>query len=368
MARSPEGPQEDINYSEPPAGNRADALEVEAAYTADIWHNAGGTADGWRYLDNLDLRLNADFDRAFGWSGTTGSFSLLYNNGGSLSELTGDSQAVSNIETGVEALRVFEAWIEKELDEDTSLLVGLYDLNSEFDALSDTDLFLGSAHGIGTDIAQSGENGPSIFPVSSLAARIDHRVSDRLTFRAAVLDATPGDPDRPARTAITLEEGILAVGEADVSVGKGRLLIGVWGYGRDQARLDGNGVATSSGAYARGELCLDQSTSCRTSVFGRLGIASKRTNPFAAFASSGLVHRPREHILLGLAVAHAKTSADALAAQEVYSSETAVEATIAFQVSDWLTLQPNVQYIIDPALVASGRDAVALGLRVSISP
>jgi len=366
-ARSLELPEEDITHSRPHAGDEAGAVALETSYTADLWRNEGGAADGWRYMDNLELRLNTDFERAFGWSGAKASISLLYNNGRSLSELSGDAQVVSNIETGVEALRVFEAFIEKDLGGDTSLLVGLYDLNSEFDALSNTDLFLGSAHGIGTDISQSGQNGPSIFPVTSLAVRVDHVVSDHLTLRAAVLDAVPGNPARPARTAISLDDGVLAVGEADISSGPVRVLLGAWAYDRGQPRLDGSGVATSYGAYLRGEWCLDGQASCRTSVFGRLGFADKRTNVFHAFASSGLVHHANDDIALGLAVAHAKAADNALAAQDIYGSETAIEATAAFQLSDWLTVQPNVQYVIDPAFVASGRDAVAIGLRLSIS-
>lgn len=49
--------------------------------------------------------------------------------------------------------------------------IGLYDLNSEFDALDDAGLFINSAFGVGTDIGLTGVNGPSIFPVTSLAVR-----------------------------------------------------------------------------------------------------------------------------------------------------------------------------------------------------
>src|SRR3546814_3118125 len=55
-----------------------------------------------------------------------------YNNGRSISDLAGDVQAVSNIETGVRALRLYEAWIDQKIGDAASIKLGLYDLNSEF--------------------------------------------------------------------------------------------------------------------------------------------------------------------------------------------------------------------------------------------
>lgn len=76
---------------------------------------------------------------------------------------------ISNIETGVRATRLYEAWLETGLGERGSLRAGLYDLTSEFDVLETANLFIHSAHGIGSDIGLSGLNGPSIFPVTSRA-------------------------------------------------------------------------------------------------------------------------------------------------------------------------------------------------------
>lgn len=196
-------------------GPSDNAYELSAAYTAEVWRNEGGVKDGWRYLDNLDVVLEADLERAVGWEGANGLVYLLYNNGASLSELTGDIHIVSNIETGVRATRLYEAWIEQQIGDTASIKVGLYDLNSEFDALETSALFIGSAHGIGQDIAQSGQNGPSIFPVTSLSARAQVQIDDGLVVRAAILDAVPGNPDRPSRTAIDLGDGVLAIAEAD---------------------------------------------------------------------------------------------------------------------------------------------------------
>src|SRR3546814_6306544 len=97
-------------------------------------NGAGGNRRGARHLDNLDLVYEADLDRLAGWTGAQLHVYGLYNNGRSISELAGDTQAVSNIEAGVRALRLSEAWIDQKIGDAASVRIGLSDLNSEFDA------------------------------------------------------------------------------------------------------------------------------------------------------------------------------------------------------------------------------------------
>src|SRR3546814_9796645 len=88
-------------------------LLLQITYTGEVMGNvAGGHRRGARYLDNLDLVFEADLDRLAGWTGAQLHVYGLYNNGRSISELAGDTQAASNIEAGVRALRLYEAWIE----------------------------------------------------------------------------------------------------------------------------------------------------------------------------------------------------------------------------------------------------------------
>ena len=76
---------------------------------------------------------------------------------------------------------------------------GLIDLNSEFDTKDTGSLFINSAHGIGTEFSQTGRNGPSIFPSTSLAVRADAALGNGLTVRVGFFDAVPNDPDDQAR-------------------------------------------------------------------------------------------------------------------------------------------------------------------------
>lgn len=347
------------------------ALAFEAAYTADLWRNEGGVGDGTRYLHNIDLVAQLDLGRTLGWEGATAQAYVLYNNASALSELTGDAQVVSNIEAGVEALRLYEFWIDAPLGDDASLLVGLYDLNSEFDALETSSLFIGSAHGIGTDISQAGENGPSIFPVTSLSARLQVEIADNVTVRTAVLDGVPGDPERPARTAVRLGkgDGALLIGELDVGDENSRLIAGAWGYTEPFDTHDLAGQRTSNGFYLRGEAQLAEFGTGALRGFARLGAASGEVNPFARFVSGGLTLETGADGTLGIAVAHAALSDEFRAATPgLDSGETVLEATYAHAVTDWLEIQPDIQWVINPSADPAVDDAVAFGLRVVVSP
>ena len=374
----------------PEAGQEPPALDVSVLYTADVWRNArGGLRKGWRYLDNLDVTLTIDAGRAFGWENATIFLYGLYNNGESLSDdLIGDAQVVSNIDAGVRAARLYEAWVEQRLMGDRlSLKAGLYDLNSEFDTTDSGGLFLNSSHGIGPDFSQSGENGPSIFPVTSLAFRVEYELGEKWLARAAVLDGVPGDPDRPRRTAIKLGggDGALLVGELNYLDDRTKLAAGAWRYTSRfedilATQLTGEPVERSGndGVYALAERKLsseagdpDQGLSGRL----RFGLADARFNPIRSYAGGGLVYTGpiagRDEDQLGIAVARIRFGeryrrAAALAGEALEAGETNIELTYRMALTPWLTLQPDLQYVLSPGGVRGRRDALAIGFRTEI--
>lgn len=206
------------------------AWTVTAVYTGESMSNVdGGIRRATRYMDNLDLTASY----ATQWFGEDAELFVygLYNNAATFSDnVVGDLQTVSNIDNA-QNFRLYEAWYAQHFAGGRgSLKIGLIDLNAEFDAIETGGLFLNSSHGIGPDFSQSGENGPSIFPVTSLAMRVDYALSERWRLRAGVFDAVPGDPDHPARNAISLNDGALWVAEADYTSASGtRAVLGAWG-------------------------------------------------------------------------------------------------------------------------------------------
>lgn len=348
---------------------------LQLTYTGEVMGNvSGGDRRGTRYLDNLDIVFEADMDKLVGWTGAQVHVYGLYNNGKSISDLAGDTQAVSNIEPGTQAVRLYEAWIDQKIGDRLSVKAGLYDLNSEFDALDAAGLFVSSPHGIGTDFAQSGENGPSIFPSTSLAARVQWAPIEGWAVRAAVLDGVPGDPDRPGRTAVKLGhgDGALLVGELEAPLGDGKLLLGRWQYTAHFDRNDGTGTGKgNAGSYVRGEFPLSASAGRKIDGFFRLGKAAGRFNMFDAFASGGLKFSGwvpgRDEDEFGIALAAAFTSDSHRAATGAGPSEFAIEATYRAPITDRFALQPSVHYVRNPSADPRIADALVLGLRAEFS-
>ncbi len=91
------------------------ALEFGATYTGEVFRNAsGGLRQDTVYLDNLDVTLDIDAEALWDIPDTRFFVYGLYNNGHTLSGGgSGDLQVISNIETGVEAARLYEAWAER---------------------------------------------------------------------------------------------------------------------------------------------------------------------------------------------------------------------------------------------------------------
>lgn len=357
-----------------------------ATYTGEVLSNRkGGLQQASAYLDNLDLTLAIDMERLWGWKDATLFFYGLYNNGEPFSEtIVGDLQIVSNIQTRVQALRLFEAWARFPLGDRSELLVGLFDLNSEFDVLEAAQLFTGSAHGIGTDISQAGVNGPSIFPITGFSVRLAHRLGERWTVRGAVVDGVPGDPENPDDTTIRLssDEGALLITELERSGDRSRVLAGAWGYSAKFAQdpLDLRPGAPrrrrgNAGVYLRGETdLLDGDPSL--AMFGRVGYARGDFNVFDFFMSAGLSGRSllpaRPDDEFGLGVAWAETSANvkdlaAAAARSVDSREVAIEFTYRTSFGEHFALQPSLHYIVNPGVDPTLDNAFVIGLRFEAS-
>jgi porin len=364
------------------------AIALDVVYTGDAWRNTrGGLARGGTYLDNLDVMLALDGERLWGAPGLHVFVYGLYNNANTFSDrFVGDAKVVSNIDTA-RAVRLYEAWVEQSFGEraGSSLKVGLYDVNSEFDTTEARGVFINSAYGIGLDFAQSGENGPSIFPSTSFGARLAWAWSDRWLAKLAVLDGVPGDPAHPARTAVRLssDDGALIVGELQMAAGRLlQLSLGHWRYTAEFEQLGsaGGGPARrrgNDGTYVTGEYEIAAGSgdgAGRLVAFGRAGVADARVNEFDRFLSAGLVYGGalRDDDQVGLAVAAARAGRQfrsALSDQGIDSDshEYNVELTWRVPVTDWLVLQPDVQFVVNPSVDPDVRDALVVGVRFEVS-
>lgn len=365
---------------------RSDVRPVSAqiGYIGDLLHNAsGGIRNGSAYLQNVDATIEFDVGRIIGGGGGSLFAYLLWNDASTFSDrYPGDAQGVSNIDAE-RALRLYEFWYEHRLADLLSLKIGLYDLNSEFDAVDSAALFLNSSHGIVPTYSQTGESGPSIFPVTSLSARLQWEFGKGNLLRYAILDAVPGDPENPSATAVKLSsrEGVLHALEYNRSFSEAlRLGLGAFSYSAEfEAIRESNAVGNvlkrsgNNGWYgfAEGTASFGAANRQTLSAFIRYGTANGALNPFdryigAGMMLSGFVPR-RSDDQIGVSVATARCGTDFRAANNARSHETAFEFTYVLPVAERLQIQPDLQYILNPGADPELDNALVIGVRLELN-
>lgn len=363
-------------------------LSFEAVYTGDITRNvSGGIRQRTAYLDNKDLTLSLDAEKLFNWDGATLFFYVLGNNGGNPSENNvGDTQILSNIESP-DTWKLYEAWYEQQFIEDRmSIRIGLYDLNSEFDVIDTAGLFINSSHGIGADFSQSGINGPSIFPVTSLGVRLHGFLTDNIYLQFVALDGVPGDPDRPTGTHIEFNDNdgaLLAIESGFISNDAGnsspyaKLAIGAWRYTSnsvENAAGENIEATKNNGLYILAERSVFHESGNPAqgmALFARYGVAESRINQVDRYFGSGMVYTGlipgRDQDKLGLAVAVASNSDEYKRSDNAISDEEiAWELSYRVQITPWLAIQPDVQYIINPGTNPSLDNATVFTTRLEL--
>ena len=367
------------------ADEPAPALTLAAMYTADVSGVTSGVRPrAGRYLDNLDLTADLDLEKAVGWRGAVLHAYALNNSGGAPNDIAGTLQGVDNIEVATPRLRLFELWLEQGVGQ-ASVRAGLYNLNSEFYANESAALLINPSFGIGSELAATGPNGPSIFPSTSLGVRVNVDLGAGRYARAAVLNAKSGVLGDPGGIDWSFDNGVLTIAEAGIE-GPTRLSAGAWRYSKRQDDI--RAVAPSGdpvhhhahGAYVLGEQRMFGSDEGPEGhVFLRVGVSDGATTPFRGGWQAGvliarpLASRPDSQISLGLqqGILNRKFRDNLRdAGGSPARAESGVELTYSDKLTRRITLQPDLQWIHHAGgdRQAKDRIVVALRLKIDLSP
>ncbi len=371
----------------------SNGVEIEIVYKGEFFSSvSGGVERGTKLLDNYDFIINNNLETLIGLEKSSFLIQFLGNTGGAPSELSGTILGVSNIET-YPTWKLYQLLFEsKLLDEQLSVMFGLYDLNSEFDTRQSSSLFLNPSHGIGPDFAFSGTNGPSIFSTTSLAFRLKYQNESGLYLQSAAFDGVPGNPENPNGTHVILkkEDGFLLANEIGVEFQndgnyQGKAALGVWTYTQGMEThnsLMSGGANTSTansyGVYFTGETKLLENIGMSENTlfsFVRVGYANPDVNPINYYFGCGLTMNGvfMQENELGLAFSYAKISQSFIEMTmknentSVAQSEINIELTYSLNLTPWLGIQPNLQYIINPAYAVGQNNSLMLGSRVTIN-
>ena len=389
-------------------------VEFSAIYIGEVLGNLSGGVDrGAVYEGLLELGLDVDFERAGLWRNGHLHVSSLYPHGRSpTEELVGDLLAVSNMDAW-ESFRLYELWYEHAfMDKRLTLRLGQLAADSEFAYTEAGLLFLNATFGWPAFISANTRNTGPAYYVAAPGVRVRVEPSDGLFFQGGVYDGdsfddVDGDPrvtQSGTRIHLGSEQGVFALGEAGSRVKMtenalpGEYKLGFWFHsGEFESNLDDPAgepfVVTGReprvhgenfGFYTTGEQMLwreQEETSEGLWVFSKIGFSPEDRNLFSlvydgGFAYQGLIPG-RGMDVAGIGVVYAKISDEVRERERVERElnggtgvisdhELVLEVSYSVQVNEWLTIQPDFQWVHHPGGSSAIPDAFLIGLRTSI--
>ena len=366
--------------------------QLRLLYTGEIWNNVqGGIRTGWDYMQNIDAQLSVDTERAYGWTGGRFFIEGFYGNGPSFNEnFIGSVQDASVIDVGRNNMaRLYQVYYDQHVAATgTDIRVGVMDIETEFGITRAMDPFFNGAFAWTTTLDHSGEqlNGPSTFPNTSLGIRVRQKITDQLSIQGAVLNGMADLPDssRAIDIEINRQNGALAIAEIDYTpIARTKIYGGYWQYTglfdtQNEFNDDGSvrQVWGSHGAYVGAGTRLYTIEGPRgLDAFVNFGVADDRTNEVDRSVNAGLTwtgliaSRAADKLSFGVSTAHAGNpfqQAQIAAVGSVHTYETVFEVTYRARVNEWLTVQPDVQYIINPGFDPTLKNAFMFGLHFEV--
>ena len=338
------------------------ADELELMLTVDYVENQhGGLREESAVLHNIDLIYSAS-SADFGGTGKGDFYLYVLSNGGDdPSEFIGDTQVTSNIET-TDTTKLYEAWYRQHLRDDLSVLFGLHDYNSVFATVDNAGLLLNSSFGIGPDIAQVG---PSIFSTTALGLVLSYETATNYVYLAAY-DGVPGDPENDHGTQLHIDsgDGIFSALEWGLfDDNRYRLSFGFWHLSaQSEAEASAQRSTSQYGSYA-----LAQTQLGALATFIQAGQAKPQNNTIGAYLGAGFTW-PQAFGEFGFGLASARASRDYRRQRgDIAAHETTLEISCRFDIGEYLSIQPDFQYVMNPSFEPGIDDAVVTSLRIYLS-
>jgi porin len=356
---------------------------------------SGGVKQGATMQGVTTATLQIDTQKAFGLSGGTINVSALQIHGQSLSPYYLDDLQTANGTESEDATRLWELWYDQSFANGAfDIKLGQQSIDQEFMVSKYSALFVNAMAGWPMLPSADLYAGGPAYPLSSLGMRGLVRPAPNLTILAGVFDDNPPggsfahDPQSADSGGVrfNLNTGALFIAEAQLHINTiadlpGTYKLGFWydtGYFPDQA-VDNHGLPLADpksdgipemhkgnySAYGVVDQTIWQPEGSTRSlnIFARLMGAPTDQNLISFSANAGLTltnpvpGRPNDSAGIDLGIAKVSgRAADLDRADALYSggsvpvrgTETLIELTYQAQVTPWLQIQPDAQFIVNP--------------------
>lgn len=356
-------------------------IAAEYVYTGEFFSLAHGGMDrnrSTKYRGNLDLVLTADTEAMDLWEG--GKF-FIYGNSFHGRTLTanhvGDTQFYSNIDSSprpADEFQVAEYWYEHSLaNGDIIVKVGKQDANADFAFVDLGGDFIHSSFGLIPTVPLG------TWPNPGMGAAVFLNLTDMIHYKIGIYDGAPafGLPTGASMAfstvgdfgAMTLQEISLTPQFGADGDLPGTVRLGNWYHTHSFDNLQ-TGVGTIHGNYgfwaSADQLLWKEPGSDEEpqglGTFAQWGWAPGDRNAVESYYGAGLTYRgaikSRDTDLVGAGIASAGFSTTGA------SREEAVEIFYKTQITEWITVQPDMMYIANPSGI--NNDAFVVGLRSEI--
>jgi porin len=350
-------------------------ISTELSLTAEWSKNLRGgvNTEGSDFLHLLDLTISIDTKKLINVEGGTVFLNFQQEHGESAVVDAGNLQDTSGLNAEGRT-QLSEAWYEQKLfDEKIRIKAGKIDANGDFAIVQNAEDFI-------VIPAMTSNSLLPTYPDPALGLELFATPCKAFYAGAGVFDGALQEGVNTGENAPVTMFGAPAdlylIGEAGLMwkhEGKtGRLGVGVWHHTGTFEKFTGGSTDGATGFY----LTLDQ-TLIRENpesdddaqglglfvIYDHANESIIETDQdlAAGLAYTGLLPK-RDEDVAGIGVMWAHLSDDAGFAR---NSETLVEAFYKVQVTPWFAIQPDLQYVIDPAFAT--HDALVGTLRLNLS-
>lgn len=322
------------------------------------------------HMGFLSLNLALNTENAGLWKGGELNFHLLNTHGAQVSgECAGDLQVFSNIEAG-ESTRIFELFYSQQIKK-FKISAGWNDLNADYCVSENSSLLINSSFGI---IPTISINVPvSIFPVTAPFVDLTYSYSNISALSIASYWGNPGTYETNKYNLnwqLNNRDGLFTIIQYAYTNTDNNFYLNAGFYnhsGHFNNLIDSNNYTKNNyGFYFNFDKAFSNLIRDQLAFFGQVGLAPSNKNLADYYLGTGL-------LISGL-IRHDKIS-DTFSFGIAYMNinkllrrnnpdikryETAIEFNYQININEHLSLQPDVQYILNPGAGINGNISNAL--------